>query len=226
MDHLASADLRWTFQPAVVGLIGYQYGYYDYSSSDQLWYTPVPNPNVPTGSDRNQESHYGFAGVDYMAAPGLTAQLRAGVDYARYPNSEADDVLAPFVDMALSYEYMEGSKASAGVKHDLRPTDVAMGSADDYTVSQEATTVYAQVAHRIFPKLIGTLRGSWQAGTYEGGSYDGETDNFYTVDVNLAYELTKYFATEAGYAYDFLESDIPNREYDRNRFYFGVRANY
>lgn len=227
MEHLATADLRWTFQPSVVGLIGYQYGYYDYTSSDQLWYTPAPDPTVPTGGDRNQESHYGFAGLDYMAAPGLTAQLRAGFDYARYVNADADDVLAPFVDLALSYEYMQGCKASAGVKHDLHPTDVAMGTGiESFTTSQEATTVYALVAHRILPKVIGTVRGSWQAGTYEGGTYDGETDNFYTADVNLAYEFTQYFAAEAGYAYDFLDSDIPNREYDRNRFYFGVKASY
>ena len=136
---------------------------------------------------------------------------------------------APFVDAALAYEYMEGSKVSAGVKHDLRPTDVAIAASDDmssFTVSQEATTVYAFIAHRIFPKLVGTLRGSWQNGTYNEGMYDGDSDNFYTVDVNLAYEITANFAAEAGYAYDKLDSDIPLREYDRNRFYVGVKATY
>ena len=116
-----------------------------------------------------------------------------------------------------------------GVKHDLRPTDVAIARTDDlssFTVSQEATTVYAFVAHRIFPKLIGTLRGSWQHGTFEEGMYDGDSDNFYTVDVNLAYEITANFAAEVGYAYDKLDSDIPMRDYDRNRFYVGVKATY
>ncbi|HRZ56023.1 MAG TPA: outer membrane beta-barrel protein [Candidatus Paceibacterota bacterium] len=229
MEHLATADLRWQFQPAIIGLVGYQYGYFDYTSGDQLWYTETPDPTVPESDARNQESHYGFLGVDYTALPGLTAQIRAGVNYARYPNADVDNVTAPFVDAALAYEYMEGSKVSAGVKHDLRPTDVAIAASDDmssFTVSQEATTVYAFIAHRIFPKLVGTLRGSWQNGTYNEGMYDGDSDNFYTVDVNLAYEITANFAAEAGYAYDKLDSDIPLREYDRNRFYVGVKATY
>ncbi len=227
MEHLATADLRWSFQPTIVGLVGYQYGYFDYSSNDQLWVTPIPDPAVPTGDSRNQESHYGFVGVDYTALPNLTAQLRAGVNYASYPNADADNVTAPFVDAALAYEYMEGSKVGAGVKHDLRPTDVAigMGDVDSFTVSQEATTVYAYLSHRI-QKLVGSVRGSWQSGSFEGGYYDGETDNFYTVDLNLSYEFTPNFAAEAGYAYDKLNSDLPLREYDRNRFYMGVKATY
>lgn len=227
MEHLATADLRWSFQPTVVGLVGYQYGYYDYTSSDPIWYTPWPDPSLPDGSSRNQESHYGFVGADYTATPGLTAQIRAGFNYARYPNADVDDIVAPFVDAALAYEYKQGSKAGLGVKNDLRPTDVALGSGvDSFTVSQEATTVYAYVNHRITPQLIGMLRGSWQAGTYQGGYYDGETDNYFTADVNLTYEFTRYFAAEAGYVYDNLDSDIPYRTFDRNRFYLGLKASY
>lgn len=227
MEHLATADLRWTFQPTLVGLVGYQFGYNDYLSSDYLWFTDFPDPSLPTGEARNQMSHYGFVGADYTAMPGLTAQIRGGFNYASYPNADVDDIVAPFVDFALAYEYMQGCKVSAGVKNDLRPTDVALGTGiDSFTVSQEATTLYAMVSHRILQKLVGSVRGSWQAGTYEDGTYDGDTDNFYTVDLNLAYEFTRYFAAEAGYAYDKLDSDIPSRGYDRNRFYFGVRATY
>lgn len=228
MEHLITADLRWTFQPTIVGMAGYQYGYWGYTSSDQLYATSPGQPPAPTGDARNQESHYGFLGADYTAQPGLTAQIRAGVNYARYPNTDADSILAPFVDFAVSYEYMKGSRVALGVKHDLRPTDVAIVSQTNgsITTSQEATTVYGYVAHRITEKLMGTVRGSWQGGTYQGGQYDGYTDDFFTADVNLAYDLTHYLTAEAGYAYDILESNIPARPYDRNRFYFGVRATY
>lgn len=228
MEHLISADLRWQFQPTLTGLAGYQYGYWGYTSSDYIYQTSPGSPPSPTADARNQESHYGFLGADYTAAQGLTAQIRAGANYARYPNTTADDILAPFVDAALSYEYSKGSRVAVGVKHDLRPTDVAVVSQSNGTVttSQEATTVYGFVSHRITPKLLGTLRGAWQGGTYQGGQYDGYTDNFYTVDVNLAYDLTTWLTAEAGYAYDKLDSDIPVRAYDRNRVYFGVKATY
>lgn len=230
-EHLGSIDLRWQFQPTLVGLAGYQYGYVDYTSKDALYVTAVPGVTPPTGNIRDQESHYGFAGLDYTASPRLSFQLRAGLNYARYPNSTADDLLAPYVDFGGTYEYLEGSRLSLGVKHDLRPTDVVQPDPNDasgqsVTMSQEATTLYALVSHKLTQKLRGNVRVSWQNAAYEGGAYDGETDNFVTLDASLEYALHRNLTAEAGYAFDTLSSDIDYRGYDRNRFFFGVRATY
>lgn len=228
MEQLATVDLRWQFHPTLVGLLGYQYGMIDYSSTDKLFFMPGPLQSLaPDGSYRNQQSNYGFAGVDYTASPQLSLQLRGGVNAATYPNADTDDILAPYVDLAFAYEYLKGCKVSFGVKNDLRPTDVATPSlSNGVTVSQEATTLYAMISHRITEKLVGSLRGSWQNGVYQGGAYDGQSDDYYNVDVNLSYEFNRYLSAETGYAYDNLNSDIPNRPYDRNRFYFGVKATY
>lgn len=222
MEHLASLDLRWLFQPTLVGLVGYQYGYIDYTSDDVLiWDSPL------TGDIRDQESHYGFAGVDYTATPTLAAQLRAGFNYSQYPNANADDIWAPYVDAALSYEYMKGSKFIVGARHDLRPTDVAnIDENNQVTMAQEATTLYAMVNHRLTEKLTASLRGSYQMGEFQGGPQDGENDQYYTVDLNLGYDFTHNLGVEIGYAYDNLDSDLDYRSFDRNRFYFGVKATY
>lgn len=229
MEHLATLDMRWQFQPTVVGIVGYQYGYIDYNSKDYLA-NPIffpPGTKLAIGDDRDQESHYGFVGVDYTLNPRLAAQARVGVDYATYPNLNVDDIVAPYADAALSYEYMQGSKFVVGVKHDLRPTDIAYPQADSaVTAAAEATTVYAVIAHKLTEKLIASVRGSWQMSDFQGGAYDGESDNYYTVDATLGYEINRYLTAEVGYAFDKLDSDIGNRGYDRNRFFFGVRAAY
>jgi hypothetical protein len=239
MEHLISGDLRWQFQPTIVGLTGYQYGRFNYSSSDALydptWYGFPAGTVVPTGESRDQESHYGFVGLDYTATPQLTGQLRGGVNYARYPNLKTDDLLAPYVDLGISYEYLQGSKVTVGVKHDIRPTDVATPNPADktgqsITLSQEATTVYAMISQKIVEKLRGNLRGSWQNAEYQGGRFDGAKDNYYTVDVSLEYAFTRNFSAEVGYAFDKLDSDVDHlgnlRGYDRNRAYLGVKASY
>jgi hypothetical protein len=235
MEHLATVDLRYQFQPTLVGLAGYQFGYIGYSSTDPL-YIPalvgLPAGTVaPTGEYRDQQSNYGFLGADYTANPRLNFQLRAGANYATYPNANSDDILAPYVDFAASYEYLQGSRFALGIKHDLRPTDVATPDVSDptgqsVTVAQEATTIYALISHKLTEKLRGNLRGSWQNGQYQGGAYDGQNDNFYTVDVSLEYAICRNCSIETGYAFDKLDSDINYRGFDRNRFFFGLRASY
>jgi hypothetical protein len=237
MEHLATVDLRWKFQPALVGMAGYQYGYTAYASTDFVYDNvkyggwPAGKP-IPTGEQRDQQSHYGFVGADYTANPSLTVQGRVGFVYTEYPDLDADSLLAPYVDAAVVWEYLRGSKFSFGVKSDVRPTDVAMADANgSITTSQEATTLYAMISHKITEKLQGNLRGSWQFGTFNGGFSDGETDNFWTLDASLAYSINKYLMVEMGYAYDKLDSDVTSagidvRSYDRNRFFFGLRGTY
>jgi hypothetical protein len=58
------------------------------------------------------------------------------------------------------------------------------------------------------------------------GSYSGDVDNWFMADFGLTYTLNENLALDAGYLYDRLDSDIPNRAYSRNRAFFGVRATY
>jgi hypothetical protein len=44
--------------------------------------------------------------------------------------------------------------------------------------------------------------------------------------LNLEYRFTPNWATEFGYNYDRLDSDLPFRSFTRNRVYAGVRATY
>lgn len=221
MEHLANIDLRWLLQPVTTGLVGYQFGATQMSSQDMI------DEFGHTGDYRDNYTHTMFLGLNHSFSPRFSLQLRGGMQYVDFINADETEWL-PYGDASLSYQYAEGSQVKVGIKHDVRMTDVTFvdPATGQPTLGQEATTVYAAIVHRITNRLIGMLRGQWQGSSYIQGFYDGDQDNFWLFDANLTYEFNAYFAAEAGYAYDNLDSDIPNRGYDRNRFYFGVRAKF
>jgi uncharacterized protein (PEP-CTERM system associated) len=109
-----------------------------------------------------------------------------------------------------------------GVKHNRSSTDV------NNSLDQQATAVYGTVNHRITPKLTANLLTQYQYSEFNQGPQDGSSDNYFTVGLNLAYEINQYLTAETGYNYDRLDSDIStgNRSYTRNRVYIGIRASY
>lgn len=236
LEHLISADLRYAFQTTTTGLVGYQFGINDYTSSDYLtnpaWYPA--GTKLPKADVRNQQSHYIFAGLDHKFTPEFGIMARLGAQIADYPDAwpgMEDNVTTPYADAAVNYTYAEGSKIQIGVKNELIATDVAMpylpGSAlEPATSSQLATSVYGAIVHKITPKLRGLIRGAWQHGTFQGGYFDGDADDYFALDVNATYNFNEYVGAEIGYAYDTLCSDLKYRDFDRNRVYFGIFAKY
>jgi len=186
----------------------------------------LPPSQVPTADFRNNYSHYGYVGVDHSLTSKLAASARVGVQYTDYNNANEDQT-GPYAEASLSYWYQENSRVMVGVLTGIYPTDVAMapGSAS-VTLGTQATMVYAAVSHAITSRLTAYVRGAWQGSDYQGGVYDGMNDNYWNADVNLTYDLTKNVALEAGYLFDDLSSDIPQRGYDRHRGYAGVKATY
>lgn len=226
-EHNFNVDARRHFQPTTTGLIGYEFGMTDMTSSDRLSTPGFAGVAAPPMADfRNYYSHYGYVGVDHALTAKLAAEARVGVQYADYYNAK-DDMVGPYAEAALSYWYREDSRVMVGLLTGIYPTDVAMAPGGGVTLGTQATMVYAAVSHAITSRLTGYVRGSWQGSEYQGmGGYDGEFDNFVSADVNLTYDLTKNVALEAGYQFDDLSSDIPQRGYDRHRGYAGVKATY
>ena len=58
------------------------------------------------------------------------------------------------------------------------------------------------------------------------GVVDDETDYLYLASVFMSYAINVHFSAEAGWNYSNLSSDIPNRSFNRNVVYFGLRATY
>ena len=90
----------------------------------------------------------------------------------------------------------------------------------------ETTAAYLQLNHQITHALTASFIGQYQISSFNDGASDGEDEALALLGVNLGYRINRHWSTELGYNYDWLMSDLKGREYDRNRVYIGVRAQY
>jgi len=226
-EHLGMANLRWTIVPSTVGVVGYQYGYTDYT------YPGLVAPGIASRV-RNTESHYGYLGVDHTFNHQLNASARVGAQYTQYPNRlpgmRKDDV-SPYADGNVTYTYTQNSYVQLGVRETRGATDVGLtlGTAS-VTTDAENTIVYGSLSHQIYGGLQLNFVGQYQHSEFSGGLANNLTDDYWLAGVNLTYEINKFLGVEAGYNYDRLDSDLErlaiSRSFTRNRIYVGIRANY
>lgn len=222
-EHLATLLSRWTIQPQTFGILGYNFGLSEHNGNDLIT-SPVA-PVLVNANTRDSRSHYLYVGVDHTFTPTLSGNARIGAQYTEFPNAVpgvSDSTVSPYVDVSGNYTYGQGSYFQLGVKHNRSTTDV------NSSLDQQATAVYAQVNHVITPKLTASLLGQYQFSEFNQGPQNGASDNYFTVGLNLAYQINQYFTAETGYNYDRLDSDVRggNRSYTRNRIYIGLRASY
>lgn len=241
LQHLFRADARYQFNPTLVGLVGYSFGMSSYTGDDFLLSNaerfavqndPTLTPDAIRQSlglmsdSRDSYTHYAYVGADYDLTAKLRASARVGGSFTSYSEFDEDSV-SPYADASLSYTYLPGSAVIVGVRHDRSATDIASPDREGRpTLDAEATSVYAQVNHRITHRLTGSLIGQFQTMRYNDGGGDGFSDDLYLVGVNFNYSFNRHLSAEAGYNYDLLCSEIDNRGYYRNRVYVGVRATY
>lgn len=235
IEHLPHLNLRWNVLQDTVAILGYQYGLINHTSHDSLIAPGAPVFGLRYPADpklRDSESHYIYAGADHNFTQQLNGSIRAGAQITHYPNindtsmgslghADSDNVI-PYVDANLSYSYAKGSYAQLGVKNTLVQTDL-------YAVDQEATVVYASINHQITAKLMANVIGQYQHASFQQGftqGVAGGAEDYWVAGLNLTYQINQYLAAEAGYNFDLLNSDAPNRDFTRNRGYLGFRASY
>jgi hypothetical protein len=227
VENRANLDFRWQAAPKTVAVLGYRFEDVDYISDDPIlvgFFGPFGIPGSPTL--RNKRSHSIYVGADQNFNSQLNASIRVGGTYTDFYNQNRDTA-NPYADANLTYAYLPGSYLQVGVRHDRNATDVSfLGTGGGLTTDQESTAGYASLTHKITAKLTGVLLGQVVHSTFEGGSADGQSENYYTLGASLQYQINQYFLAETGYNYDKLDTDLPGREFDRNRVYIGVRATY
>ena len=228
IEHLASLNLRWRLAPETLGVLGYQFGIVNYTSGE---FVDAPLNSV-VSSDRDLYSHTLMVGADHSFNPQLNASVRVGAQYFDYYNRHRinpaldSTQIGPYADARLTYTYMAGSYAQAGIRHSHNPTDV-IGFSTDPVMDQESTSFYASITHKLTPNITGSVLGQFQHSTFNGGGpgVNGKADDFYIFGVNLAYHFNPHVLVETGYNLDRLDSDL-GRSYTRNRAYIGLRATY
>jgi hypothetical protein len=251
MEHRGSVNLRAVVLPKTVVVGGYQYEVVDYTSDDPIGINADvdPGPGLLIGlydpEERNSTSHYIYAGVDQGITPTLNASLRGGVQYTSYDdldqierlNPDVDDnSWGPYVDANATWVYAPGSYAQLGVRHQLAQSDVGFITTGSNPFSPnldaESTSVYGSVSHRIFGAFIASAVASYQHSTYDIDGGEEHSDDYFLAGINLTYEINRFLALEAGYNFDYLDSDLDSdavqdfRSFKRNRVYVGIRGTY
>jgi hypothetical protein len=224
LEHLAWVNLNWRLLPTTTAFVGYQYGQINY----------IGNEPIATGyisDNRDNRSHYGYAGVQYNPLDNLSLAAKAGIQYIDYYNPVAGvpttSQTSPYADLSATYTYLPGSYAQVGFRQMRNATDV-VGTVINgkITEDQESSVVYASINHKFTPQLTGNVLGNVQYSTFNGGQYNSQSQTWYTLGANLSYSFNPHVSAEVGYNYDYLTSDVPGQEYKRNRVYVGVTGTY
>jgi opacity protein-like surface antigen len=201
---------------------GYRFSSTDFDGDD----LQVPGLDFIADA-RNNHTHYGYVGARHQLDKNFVADARAGVQYVDYydydlmPALIPEDETSPYVSARMEWGYAEGSKMVAGVT-------LARGATDLQAADQETTAVYAQLLHEISAKVHGTLTGRFQNSEINGGgeNIDGREEDLLLLGASLTYAISSNVWAELAYNYDELDSDIPNRSFERNYVSIGIGTSY
>ena len=235
IENSVHLDARYLIQRETTGVLGYQFRDTSYTANELIggaFDAGVPTPGENISSDsRNSRMHYGYAGLDHNFRADLMGSVRAGASLSDYYNDPTTGgEVSPYAQLSLRWTYAQDSYLEGGFSYDRIATDLVgtqtNGTALTFTTDAQAAVLYATWNHRITPRLFSSVVGQFQNSTYNNGAFNNEVDRFYLLGLNLEYRFTPNFSAHVGYNFDKLDSDIPNRSFDRNRVYIGVAANY
>ena len=235
LDNVAHIDGRYQLQPQTVGIVGFQFRETDYTGNQPI-YIDYVNQKIDNSDSRNARSFYGYVGLDHNFRPDLSASVRGGAYYTDYYNDPtSQNQASPYAMFNLQYTYLPESYLQLGASYDYSESSAfnPNGATGSLTMNAQSATVFANLRHRITPKLYGSILAQFQNSTYYGGSINNETDKYYVIGLNLQYRFTPNFSAEIGYDYDKLDSQVNyfgaaggTGSYDRNRVYIGVTGSY
>ena len=225
-----SLNFNWRLQPTLLTFVGYKYEQIGYTAGEQIGFN-FATPGAPIMSEnRDNQSQYLYIGAQYTPLDNLNLSGSAGAQYIDYyntaPGYPSNNHFQPYVNLSGTYTYLPGSYFQMGFTESQTATDIVAPSASSYTQDQLSSTVYAVLNHQFTPRIIGSLNGQIQYGTFYGGTVDGQSQTWYSLGVNLAYIFNPHLSADIGYNYDDVTSISVQPGYNRNRVYVGVTGTY
>jgi len=238
MEQLATVNLNWKAMNELTAVLGYTYDHTGFTSPEPIIFGPTATLATPFTSDsvfskiRDNDAHFFFVGVDERFTDTLNGSIRVGGQYLDYYKVHTTDT-SPYVDASLTWTYMKESYLQGGVKHEHSVTDVlgalptTVGpNAGQPVLDAETTAAYLSVNQKISGAFTGGLLGQFQHSAFNGGTVNGQSEDFFILGLNFAYRFNPYLSAETGYNWNKLVSDVSGRDYTRNVVYVGVRATY
>jgi hypothetical protein len=251
MEHMVNFENRLQVLPTTVATLGYRFsriGYNDRikTSDAEMAEFRARDIDYPEYSDRDSTGHYFLIGADHRLLPTWTVSARAGVEARVYDGG--GDTLNPYFSLATFWEYLPKSTLSLSYTYSSDVTDITSYS------TQEAQSIKLDIVYAITAKLFARnstgitfghyssdnvatrlqdiqgdiksrYREYWDSNIKPMLTQEFEEQTYYT-EFALGYQINPYLSAEIGYIYAGLQSDYVGRDYDRNRYYVGVRGTY
>jgi hypothetical protein len=232
--HRFRFDGRWYASPQTMYFSGYTLGIEDYTSSDPLGQRIVRIGTRDVlvnviAEEKNTRSHTFYLGARHEFNRKLQGEGSLGVDLSEYYNNFPDSRLnvTPFAEISGTYGYQPGSNLKLGLNVFRTPTDFGYDAASgELTLDQLTMALTATMTHRITSRITGVFSGRYQHSVYNGGSLDGEADDYLTFQIGADYKIRENLFGSLNYSFNNLSSSRPGLEYSRNRISIGIRAVY
>lgn len=239
MGNSIALDLQWHVKPTTTLLVGYQYGQVNYTGNEPI--APmviIINPmtlsvvgTVPErySESRDSRSHTAYIGLQHNFFANLAFNGQAGIQYTEdYNDPQHATSFGPYADLTLTYTYRPGDYAQLGFVQTRNATDeIAVDTRNgSIALDQESSLIYGSINHKLTPKLLATFIAQAQYSSFNGGLYNNEVDSLYSLGLDLNYAFNRHFSAEIGDNFDNLSSQVPGRDYTRDRVYMGLTVTY
>ena len=212
-EYYFSEEFRYLLAPQLTLTADYRFGYVDYFSINSDSYT-----------------HFVLGGVDYVFNPRLRGTVRAGAEFRTYVDSPGDET-SPYAEGTITYSVSRRTNVSFVARYGIEEGNLA----SDVTKA-DTVRLGINVEQQITPRI--SVYGGFY---FTHSHYDTpqRTDpallviapvNFneetYDLSVGARYAINRNLAVEVGYTHTTVSSDVDVREYDRNRYFGGLRFQF
>ncbi len=209
-----SEQLRYSLLPQLTLTADYRFGYVGYFNVSNDSYT-----------------HFVLGGLDYIFNQRLRATVNAGAEFRTYEDASGADETSPYAEATISYSVSRKTTASFVARYGIEEGDLSSDATKADTVR-----LGLNVDQQITPRI------SVYGGFYFTHSYyetpqrtdaalllsapNNFSEETYDLSVGARYAINRHFAVEVGYTHTTVISELAGREYDRNRYFGGVRFQF
>jgi hypothetical protein len=177
---------------------------------------------------RDSTTHFVLGGIDHTFSPRFNISFRGGEEFRSY---QADgDKSGPYFEGTLNYAIGKRTTVSWNNSYGIEDSAVTVNTV------RHTFRSGLQVSQQVTPKITATLGLN-----YEHDENDAVTEQFFgftftispafrendfALAFNLRYAITPHLGIDLGYDRTQVISDMPFREYSRNKYYGGLNFTF
>ena len=208
-----SEEVRYQLTRQLTLAGDYRFGYVNYFSINSDSYT-----------------HFVLGGLDYAFSPRLRGSVRAGAEFRTYVDAAGDET-SPYAETTITYAAGKRTNVSFVARYGIEEGNLSADVTNSNTVR-----LGLNVDHQFTPRISAyggfyfthshydtPVRNDPTLLAFANNNFNEET---YDVSLGARYAINRNLALEVGYTHTTVSSDIQVREYDRNRYFGGLRFQF